>query len=837
MKTIVKFMFSLLLMTYCGSDLFAQCTEFKDADMAKYKKIAEKDPQACSICAQITLYFCSATHCVTPEDKARVGKMIDDCKKVMRSIDGTPCCPELLSKQPQWGVNAGKSKNGVSSGKSSSTSDDEPAGRRTSGPTVEETEMLLKAGVDMVNAFSDIHKENVAYKNDYQKFYNQAKRQLYKEVDENLQIAQIAANIGLTGTTEVSPIFKHDLANGNKLLVKDGVLQLVGSNGLLLRNLFRVGESQNGILPKDWCYDQTALKIADNDEVFYVGQFSNISQDNCFNCLTSGLGFVLDSKTGSVIAEGKKGGMYPKFYENPVNYELGYSFFKNNELVFYSIHASTKKRAVLTKFRFKGNRKNSLDKNDYDYYREFDKQKSFLIDDVTRGFRSFTSDNTGVLIVNEKSKIFEDDVSNFCLLWAREESNFYFNGHLDPFNGGTMVQIASGLTPVLGDGLANKFTGFVHNKKTNEMVYTTSDGVIGKFSTNGLKYSDSKFYTNLTNADGVRIFEDYDFVLGKPFLSAHGFRGSGNNGEQYTPVPMLLMTSDFKWIIYIQKTKLYVISSMNFEEYRGFDLGVEPYNCFLNKEKSGFTLTVQSLDPHMFPISKKYMLSVLLPTSGSTEKSNESVEESVIYAEEIKESKPVESTANAQSVVVQNKADGVIEELAAWDKSFGGLKVGMHFDDIPYGLKEAFDMSGAVKVPVGKTTRVNCFRKINYGTGGMFQMMATGDLTPGAGSGVSSFQYDEDSKKVTAISVLLLEGKKKKLESEAVTIYNRLLEEGKSQFGVDKVVAMEPYKTKVGIISIESRSFTINIGQKAVYSATLQITGGNVTLSEYIGCL
>lgn len=87
---------------------FAQCTEAKDSEMAKYKKLTEtQDAQGCSQCAMLALYFCSARHTVTIEDKSKVSTLIAACKKNIQLMGEPYCCPEYLNKEPEWGKEAG----------------------------------------------------------------------------------------------------------------------------------------------------------------------------------------------------------------------------------------------------------------------------------------------------------------------------------------------------------------------------------------------------------------------------------------------------------------------------------------------------------------------------------------------------------------------------------------------------------------------------------------------------------------------------------------------------------------------------------------------------------
>ena len=100
----------------------AQCTEAKDADMAKYKRLTEtQDAQGCSQCAMLAMYFCSARYCVNPEDKRKVDAMITACKRNIKTMGQPYCCSELVDKEPQWGIGDGAAPSSGSSNNSTSS--------------------------------------------------------------------------------------------------------------------------------------------------------------------------------------------------------------------------------------------------------------------------------------------------------------------------------------------------------------------------------------------------------------------------------------------------------------------------------------------------------------------------------------------------------------------------------------------------------------------------------------------------------------------------------------------------------------------------------------------
>ncbi len=105
--------FKFILIFICfKATTFAQCTEAKDADMARYKSLTKsKDAQGCSQCAILAFYFCSARHCVEMEDKRKVRSMIEACKTNIRNMGQPYCCNDLIGQEPQWGIAVSNNNN------------------------------------------------------------------------------------------------------------------------------------------------------------------------------------------------------------------------------------------------------------------------------------------------------------------------------------------------------------------------------------------------------------------------------------------------------------------------------------------------------------------------------------------------------------------------------------------------------------------------------------------------------------------------------------------------------------------------------------------------------
>jgi hypothetical protein len=118
----MKYTFTLFSLLVFSTFSYSQCTEAKDADMAKYKRLTEtQDAQGCSQCAMLALYFCSAKHCVEAEDKRKVRSLIEACKTNIKTMGQPYCCPELVNKEPEWGIAVGATPTGSSSKNTSAT--------------------------------------------------------------------------------------------------------------------------------------------------------------------------------------------------------------------------------------------------------------------------------------------------------------------------------------------------------------------------------------------------------------------------------------------------------------------------------------------------------------------------------------------------------------------------------------------------------------------------------------------------------------------------------------------------------------------------------------------
>lgn len=102
--------FLLLFFIFSTNTVYSQCTEDKNSEIAKYIQLTKiRDPQGCSQCGLLALYFCSAKYISNTEDQSRVSNIIEECKKNLIQIGEPYCCPDYLIKQPEWGFLADNS--------------------------------------------------------------------------------------------------------------------------------------------------------------------------------------------------------------------------------------------------------------------------------------------------------------------------------------------------------------------------------------------------------------------------------------------------------------------------------------------------------------------------------------------------------------------------------------------------------------------------------------------------------------------------------------------------------------------------------------------------------
>lgn len=160
----LRILLPVCLACFVTYEASAQCTEAKDADMAKYKRLTEtQDAQGCSQCAMLSLYFCSAKYCATAEDKRKVGSMITACKRNIQNMGQPYCCPELVNKEPQWGSMVGNSSASAGTGQSSGSSgyanpligNSSSSSADSDDETLDQATELVKAAMPLLNQILD----------------------------------------------------------------------------------------------------------------------------------------------------------------------------------------------------------------------------------------------------------------------------------------------------------------------------------------------------------------------------------------------------------------------------------------------------------------------------------------------------------------------------------------------------------------------------------------------------------------------------------------------------------------------------------------------------------
>ena len=118
-----KIITSIILFFVVVASTYTQCNN--DATAKKYKSKVDKglNVQACSQCATLALYLCSASLSTKPEHVKELSSMIAQLKNNIRELAPNNCCPELLGKSPHFGskVNGTTSKDIFTNTKSSNS--------------------------------------------------------------------------------------------------------------------------------------------------------------------------------------------------------------------------------------------------------------------------------------------------------------------------------------------------------------------------------------------------------------------------------------------------------------------------------------------------------------------------------------------------------------------------------------------------------------------------------------------------------------------------------------------------------------------------------------------
>lgn len=142
MKTMIyKINWLLVIFITTNCNINAQCSEAENATMKKYAELTRTgDTQACSQCAWLANLFCIAENGLYKNDKSEVQNAIDATKQNIKFMGDPICCPELLTKNPNWGQP--KKEQGTEEG----------AG--TKNKTVEDIQEVVQYGVNHIENIS-----------------------------------------------------------------------------------------------------------------------------------------------------------------------------------------------------------------------------------------------------------------------------------------------------------------------------------------------------------------------------------------------------------------------------------------------------------------------------------------------------------------------------------------------------------------------------------------------------------------------------------------------------------------------------------------------------------
>ena len=143
----------VIIFAQSSTQVTAQCTEAKDAEMAKYMKLTKtQDAQGCSQCGMLALYFCSAKYSVKPDDVQKVGALIEACKTNIRNMGQPYCCPDYLNKEPEWGIMAGNTGNKKTAGSGTASLNDKAKSGNSNATKAVDKSQKLKQTEEVLNA-------------------------------------------------------------------------------------------------------------------------------------------------------------------------------------------------------------------------------------------------------------------------------------------------------------------------------------------------------------------------------------------------------------------------------------------------------------------------------------------------------------------------------------------------------------------------------------------------------------------------------------------------------------------------------------------------------------
>ncbi len=452
---------------------------------------------------------------------------------------------------------------------------------------------------------------NNKFISDYEKLAEISSKTIYTELDSNLNKALIDAMIHIESNHMVTSIYRYDFENGASLKVENDILKYINPNKNLVKNLCKVEQRHDMKFHKENFHPygeinrEISIAIGPNDSTFYIFTGKNVITGNkCKDCFPEKSGYRIESATGQILNE-----IHRKVFSVNLNNVRKMNYTSNKFIIWEAWLPRTGIGEIPTRPKFY---KKTYGFQERDFYlKKVDGNYSFLDDGKFFNFNGTKEKITQNVCDTRKDK------NNYIVI---EHENFLislFFGNVRYANNGPMFsssifQISNLNNFYNVDGMVNELTGIAKNKN-GVFYFTNSFGQIGKLENENFKPDDQEITNKIRSSFGNKILKPYEFIAERSFISIHGNYLSSD--ETGTIFPILKLTPDEKWLVYISNDNLSIINPENLNEVYNYKLTFPPTNSFFGKENGDYTLFVQGYDDYKFFVTKKYSIKKLASLS------------------------------------------------------------------------------------------------------------------------------------------------------------------------------------------------------------------------------
>ncbi len=491
---------------------------------------------------------------------------------------------------------------------------------------------------------------NDKFKNDYSKLAEISNNTIYTEIDTALNKALVDAMIHFESNHMINSIYRFDFDNGAILKVENDILKFIYPKKNISKNICVVEKRHDNKYYKDSFNPykemnrEMAIAIAPDEESFFIFTGKGVLADSkCSDCLERKSGYRIDSNTGEIINE-----IHKKIFS--INLETVRSMkYKKDQFTIWGANLTDNSFGAIPI-------SSRLYKKTYGFH-----EKDFYLKKVD-GDYSYLDDNKQFIFNGTKVKMTKNscptytDKNNYNVIETGDFLVTLFIGNYrfednSPMYSSSLLQISNFNKFYNSDGMTNELTGIAKNNH-GDFYFTNSLGQIGRISAEQFNPGDPDIASKIRNSFGVKIFQPYDFIAERKFISVHGNVMSPD--EIGTSFPCLKFTPDEKWLIYFANDNLSVINPNNLNETNNFRLTFQPTNSYFGKENGDYILYLQGYNDYKFYITKKYSIKKLtskpknsLQTKNNTEsKNNKSDKNNTKTKKEINTKKNTTSTNN-----------------------------------------------------------------------------------------------------------------------------------------------------------------------------------------------